>query len=100
MGKEVKRWFKVSELSKLIGLSRVSVYKRLKQINIETLQSLQKVDKGIQYYDIKILDLLQSQEQAATSQEEPHEENDQKQGNYIDDYIKSLQEQEKFFQYF
>lgn len=97
MGKNIKTWFKVSELAKILGLSKVSVYNRLKQINSETLQPLQKVDNGIQYYDIKILNLLQPKEQEQVSHKEPlgdQEKDDQ--NNYIKDYINSLQEQIAF----
>ena len=97
MGKNIKTWFKVSELAKILGLSKVSVYNRLKQINSETLQPLQKVDNGIQYYDIKILNLLQPKEQEQVSHEEPlGDEKKDNQNNYINDYINSLQEQIAF----
>lgn len=97
MSKNIKTWFKVSELAKILGLSKVSIYNRLKQINSETLQPLQKVDNGIQYYDIKILNLLQPKEQEQVGHEEPQgDQGKDDQNNYIKDYIKSLQEQIDF----
>lgn len=92
MSKEIKEWFKVSEIANLMGLSRVSVYNRVKLIDSKTLQPLQKVDRNITYYNIKILDLLQPKEQNEQEKEQP-----KSQGNHTEDYINSLLDQITFF---
>jgi hypothetical protein len=91
MSKEFTEWLKVSEIANLMGLSRVSVYNRVKLINSKTLQPLQKVDKGITYYNIKVLDLLQPKEQNEQEKEQP-----KSRGNHTEDYINSLLDQIEF----
>ena len=86
MSKEFKEWFKVSELAVLLGLSKVSIYNKIKQVDDAALQPLRKVDKGVTYYHFKILDFLQPKEE----QPEQQTETDNK---YVDDYIRSLQDQ-------
>ncbi|MBU3182887.1 hypothetical protein [Clostridium psychrophilum] len=62
MSKDSKQWLKVIEIASLIGLSKVTVYKKLKAIDSKVLRPLLKIEQGIQYYDIKILDLLQPEQ--------------------------------------
>lgn len=61
VSKEFKEWFKVIEIADLLGLSKVSVYNKIKTLNSDTLQSLQKKEKGITYYNFKIIDMLRSE---------------------------------------
>lgn len=86
MSKEFKEWFKVSELASLLDLSKVSIYNRIKQVDEADLQPLKKIEKGVTYYHFKILDILQPKEEHP----EPEAAPDNK---YVDDYIRSLQEQ-------
>lgn len=58
MGKEVKEWFKVIEIAEILGFSKVSVYNKIKAINSDTLQGLQKKEKGITYYNQKAVDII------------------------------------------
>jgi transcriptional regulator with XRE-family HTH domain len=91
MSKEFTEWLKVSEIANLLGLSRVTIYKKLKQVNSEDLQSLQQVNNGITYYNVKILDILQPKEpsEEPIKEEEEHHK-DATQSNYTNEYITSL----------
>lgn len=56
--KEVKEWFKVSEIANVVGVSKVSIYNKIKTIDADILQSLWKREKGITYYNIKAVDII------------------------------------------
>ena len=85
---ELKEWFKVSKMADLMGCSVVTVHNRLKKVDNGLLIPLRKIEKGVTYYNIKIFDILQPKEE-----QPPEMHQEAAQGNYIDDYIKSLNEQ-------
>jgi hypothetical protein len=58
VSKEFKEWFKVIEIADMLGLSKVTIYNKIKTLNSDTLQSLQKKEKGITYYNYKIVDMI------------------------------------------
>lgn len=71
MSKEFKEWFKVIEIADMLGLSKVTIYNKIKTLNSDTLQALQKKDKGITYYNYQIIDMIR-------------ETSGQQQENYVD----------------
>jgi hypothetical protein len=103
VSKEFKEWFKVIEIADLLGLSKVSVYNKLKTLNSETLQSLQRKEKGITYYNYKIIDILRDKRDKDNPPEDTVQEaavtqevNYLKGSNYKDDYIQSLNDDVTF----
>lgn len=93
MSKEIKEWFKVTEIADTLGFSKVTVYNKIKGFKEETLQPLRKTLKGITYYNYKIIDLLKDkiqpegidQEETATEEIENHNKK-----GYEDEYIQDL----------
>lgn len=102
MGKEVKEWFKVSEIAKVVGVSKVSVYNKIKTIDTNILQSLWKREKGIMYYNIKAVDIIinafnQNEYVPSENQEETENIEDNKNDNeYIEKYILELENEIKY----
>lgn len=98
MSKEFKEWFKVIEIADLLGLSKVSVYNKLKTLNSKTLQSLQRKEKGVMYYNYKIIDMLKDNSSLSSPpvdgvQETAAEQADTSKGlDYQGEYIKSLKD--------
>lgn len=92
MGKEVKEWFKVSEIAKTVGVSKVSVYNKIKTINADILQSLWKREKGIIYYNIKAVDIIIN----AFNQNEYVPSENQNENESIEDNINDNEYREKY----
>ena len=61
MSKENKEWFKVIEIADMLGFSKVTIYNKIKEIKEETLQPLRKKEKGITYYNYKLIDILRNE---------------------------------------
>lgn len=98
MSKECKEWFKVIEIADLLGFSKVSVYNKIKTLNSDILQGLQRRDKGIIYYHSKAVDIIKAafnQDNDITvdiDQEEQQEQHEQHETvNYKDLYISRLE---------
>lgn len=102
LGKEVKEWFKVSEIAKVVGVSKVSVYNKIKTIDANILQSLWKREKGIIYYNIKAVDIIinafnQNEYVPSENQEETENIEDNKNDNeYREKYISELENEIKY----
>ncbi|MBN2619439.1 MAG: hypothetical protein JXR64_14110 [Spirochaetales bacterium] len=102
MGKEVKEWFKVSEIAKVVGVSKVSVYNKIKTIDANILQSLWKREKGIIYYNIKAVDVIinafnQNEYVPSENQDETENGEDNKDDNeYREKYISELENEIKY----
>lgn len=98
MSKEFKEWFKVIEIADMLGFSKVTVYSKIKAINSETLQPLQKKEKGITYYNFKIIDLLRADHQDTPKVKNIQEEiaADYIEGNYKELYISQLKSENDF----
>jgi hypothetical protein len=58
VSKQCKEWLNISEIANLLNCSRPTVYKRFYTIDTDTLQSLQRKEKGVMYYNYKIIDIL------------------------------------------
>lgn len=56
--KEIKEWLKVIEIADMIGVSKVSVYNKIKTLNSDILQGLQKKEKGITYFHLKAVNII------------------------------------------
>lgn len=56
--KENKEWFKVIEIADMIDVSKVSVYNKIKTLNSDVLQGLQKKEKGITYFHLKAVGII------------------------------------------
>lgn len=101
MSTEFKEWLKVVEIAEILGLSKVSVYNRVKALNQDTLHSLLKIEKGVKYYDRKILELLEPDKfkefKANTEDSLKYDEiaTDLESLNLKGDYINTLKEQLK-----
>lgn len=100
MGKE---WFKVIEIAEMIGFSKVSVYNKIKAINSDTLQGLQKKEKGITYYNQKavdiIRDLFNQNDYEAAEVIEDESENTRtniEDNKYLEKYILELENEIKY----
>jgi len=61
VSKEIKEWFKVIEIAEMLNLSKVSVYNKIKTINSNTLQGLQKKEKGITYFHVKAVNIIKAE---------------------------------------
>lgn len=98
MGKEVKEWFKVIEIAEMVGLSKVSIYNKIKTIDESILQSLWKKEKGVIYYNIKAVDIIvdafnQNDYVPSENQDEIENIEDNK---YREKYISELENEIKF----
>lgn len=106
LGKEVKEWFKVSEIAKVVGVSKVSIYNKIKTIDADILQSLWKREKGIIYYNIKAVDIIinafnQNEYVPSESQEQNEDETEEIENNkndneYREKYISELENEIKY----
>ncbi len=102
LGKEVKEWFKVSEMAKMMGLSKVSVYNKIKTIDANILQSLWKKEKGITYYNKKAFDIIRNdfnQNNYAPSEDQDETERIEDNRNYNEyreKYISELENEIKY----
>lgn len=104
MGKEVKEWFKVIEIAEMLGFSKVSVYNKIKTINSDTLQGLQKKEKGITYYNQKAFDIIrdsfkQNDYEAAEVIEDESENTrvDIEDNKYLEKYILKLESDIEYY---
>ncbi len=100
MNKENKEWFKVIEIADLLGFSKVTVYTKIKGLNSDVVQTLQKKEKGITYYNYEIIDMLR---EINTQQNTPpvdiaQEEiaSDTINDKYMDLYIEELKSEIEF----
>lgn len=93
MNNESKEWFKVIEIAGLLGLSKVSVYNRIKTLGDDVSQPLQRKEKNITYYNYKIIDMIRDNP-VMTAKEEAT--TDIISDKYIDIYISELKEEIKF----
>ena len=94
MSEEIKEWFKVIEIAEMLNLSKVSVYNKIKTINSNTLQGLQKKEKGITYFHVKAVNIIKAefnQEQDTNAETETITED----YNIKDDFINTLKDQLK-----
>lgn len=102
MSKECKdkEWYRVIEIADLLSLSKVSIYNKIKTIESETLQPLQRKEKGITYYHAKLIDILRdtSSQQTNTQEDISQEEAaaDIVNDNYADLYISELKSEIEF----
>lgn len=103
MSKEVKEWFKVIEIAELLGLSKVSIYNKIKALDNDVLQPLQRKEKGITYFNLKAVDIIraaftQDNDIAVDADEvAPEETEDINGGNeYIGLYISELKSEIEF----
>lgn len=99
----VKEWFNISEIADKLNFSRPTVYKKISTIDIDILRSLQKREKNITYYSVKVIDILKKDLSydditkseitfdAAEDQAAPEEIK-----NYEEDYIQDLKSQIEF----
>lgn len=93
MSNESKEWFKVIEIADLLGLSKVSIYNKIKTLDNDVLQPLQRKEKGITYYSYKIIDMIRDNPVITTKEETATDIISDK---YIDIYISELKEEIKF----
>lgn len=102
MGKEIKEWFKVVEIAEMVGLSKVSVYNKIKTIDEDILQSLKKKEKGVIYYNIKAVEIIVNsfnQNEPTPSESEYKFENvedNKKDDKYREKYILELENEIKY----
>lgn len=89
MSKQCKEWLNMSEIANLINCSRPTAYKRIYTIDTDILQPLQHKEKGITYYNYKIIDILKNNETLNPSPVENNQAAADKM-NYRDEYIESL----------
>ncbi|GAA0780049.1 hypothetical protein GCM10008908_39450 [Clostridium subterminale] len=93
MNNESKEWFKVIEIADLLGLSKVSIYNKIKTLDNDVLQPLQRKEKGITYYNYKIIDMIGDNPIDKAKDEVVADIVSDK---YIDIYISELKEEIKF----
>lgn len=103
MSKGVKEWHKVIEIAEMLGFSKVTVYNKIKTINSDTLQGLQKKEKGITYYNQKAVDIIRDSfkqndyEAAEISEDEKESIKENISDNkYLEKYISELENEVKF----
>jgi len=88
-----KEWFKVIEIADLLRLSKVSIYNKIKTLDNDVLQPLQRKEKGITYYNYKIIDMIRDNPVNTTKEEMAADTTSDK---YIDIYIAELKDEIKF----
>lgn len=93
MSNESKEWFKVIEIADLLGLSKVSIYNKIKTLDNDVLQPLQRKEKGITYYNYKIIDMIRDNPVITTKEEAAADTASDK---YIDIYISELKDEIEF----
>ena len=93
MSNESKEWFKVIEIADLLGLSKVSIYNKIKTLDNDVLQPLQRKEKGITYYNYKIIDMIRDNPINTTKEEAAADTTSNK---YIDIYISELKDEIEF----
>ncbi len=88
-----KEWFKVIEIADLLRLSKVSIYNKIKTLDNDVLQPLQRKEKGITYYNYKIIDMIRDNPINTTKEETAADTTSDK---YIDIYISELKDEINF----
>ena len=94
VSEEIKDWFKVIEIAEMLNLSKVSVYNKIKTINSDILQGLQRKEKGITYFHVKAVNIIKAefnQEQDTNTETATTTED----YNIKDDFINTLKNQLK-----
>jgi hypothetical protein len=95
VSKQCKEWLNISEIANLLNCSRPTIYKKIYTIDTDILQPLQHKEKGITYYNYKIIDILKDDSKL----NDPPVENNQAAADkidYKDEYIESLKSDIEF----
>lgn len=93
-GNNVKEWYNISEIAKILDYSRPTVYKKIDSIDIAILQSLQHKVKNITFYKYEIIDMLRDKSNIPPVDIEPRERaSDIIEGSYRELYLESLRSQ-------
>lgn|GEM_PF-3966499 len=90
---ESKEWFKVIEIADLLRLSKVIIYNKIKTLDNDVLQPLQSKEKGIAFYNYKIIDMIRDNPINTIKEEVAADTTSDK---YIDIYISELKEEIRF----